>query len=156
MKSRHFALMLVATGAVAETPNAVPPEILSCASISRNAERLACFDSAVAALAAGKSSGPAATPESSFGRLSSSRAMPEASTAERADLQSVTSLVQSFGRADDGSLIVNLENGQRWKQISGADLLMKKGDSVTINRAALGSFQMVLPTGRSAKVKRVG
>jgi hypothetical protein len=64
--------------------------------------------------------------------------------------------VQSFGRADDGSLIVNLANGQRWKQISGADLLIKKGDTVTINRAALGSFQMVLPTGRSAKVKRVG
>jgi hypothetical protein len=156
MKPHYFVLMVITTCAVADTPQAVPPEILSCASISRNAERLACFDSAIAALSAGKAGGPAATPESSFGRLSSSRAVPEASTAERADLQSVSSSVQGFGRADDGSLIVNLANGQRWKQISGADLLIKKGDAVTINRAALGSFQMVLPTGRSAKVKRVG
>src|SRR4051812_42277592 len=152
MKLHPFALLLVTASVLADTTNAVPPEILGCASISRNAERLACFDSAIATLTAGKASGPAPTPESRFGRLSSSRAVPEASTAERADLQSVTSTVQSFGRADDGSLIVNLENGQRWKQISGADLLIKKGDSVTINRAALGSFQMILPTGRSAKV----
>jgi hypothetical protein len=156
MKLHWLALTFIATAALADSPNAVPAEILICASIDRNSERLACFDRAVAALAAGKdASGPAATPESSFGLLSSERAPPPKTNAASADLQSVTSKLASFGHASDGSLIFILENGQRWKQISGVEPLLKKGDSVTINRAALGSFQMVMPTGRSAKVRRI-
>lgn len=154
---RSFAVMMLfvpavhAQGAV----DPIPPVLRNCASISRNSERLACFDRAMAELAAGKEpSGPAASPESSFGLLSSSRAPPPTKEESR-DLQSVSSTVTGFGRADDGSLVVNLENGQGWKQISGSDPLLKKGDTVTINRAALGSFQMVMPSGRSMKVRRV-
>jgi hypothetical protein len=149
------ALLFFATVTAADTPSTVPPELLTCASISRNSERLACFDHALAALATGKSAGAPATPESSFGLLSSERAPPPKINTGGADLQSVSSTLLSFGRADDGSLVFILENGQRWKQISGADPLLKKGDVVTINRAALGSFQMVMPSGRSAKVRRI-
>jgi hypothetical protein len=39
--------------------------------------------------------------------------------------------------------------------LSGGDTLLKAGDSVTITRAALGSFQMKVPSGRSAKVRRI-
>jgi hypothetical protein len=157
MKTHCLALLLVSAAAAAETPNVVPPEITVCASISRNSERLACFDQAIAALVAGKAAkGVAASPESSFGLLSSTNAPPPKSDpASRGDLDSLSSTVKGFGRADDGSLVVVLENGQSWKQISGNDPLLKTGDAVTINRAALGSFQMVMPTGRSAKVRRV-
>jgi len=144
-----------ATATAADSANTVPAEILTCASIGRNSERLACFDRAIAALAAGKNAnGPAATPESSFGLLSSDRAPPPKTDAS-ADIQSVSSRLANFGRTNDGSLVFILENGQRWKQISGTDPLLKKGDAVTINRAALGSFQMIMPSGRSAKVRRI-
>ncbi len=157
MKLHSLVLSLFAATAAAQTPNAIPPEILNCVSISRNSERLSCFDHAIAALAAGKLiSGPASSPESSFGILSSSSAPASRSAAaSRADLDSLSSTVKGFGRADDGSLVMLLENGQSWKQISGNDPMLKTGDAVTINRAALGSFQMIMPTGRSAKVRRV-
>lgn len=152
----HWLLPLAfVTAAAADTPPPVPPQLLNCAAISRNNERLACFDRAVAALASGKpSEGPAATPEATFGMLSSVPA-PVRPADNGGDLQSLQSTVKGFGRADDGSLVISLENGQRWKQISGTDPLLKKGDAVTIHRAALGSFQMVMPSGRSAKVRRV-
>jgi hypothetical protein len=57
--------------------------------------------------------------------------------------------------ANDGSAVLTLDNGQVWRQLSGGQLLIKVGDEVEINRAALGSFQMKVPTGRTAKVKRV-
>ena len=157
MKTHCLVLLLFATGAAAESPSAVPPELLACASINRNSERLACFDHAIAALAAGTQvSGPAASPESSFGLLSStSSAAVKSDAAARADLESVSSTVKGFGRAQDGSLVVLLENGQSWKQSSGNDPLLRVGETVTINRAALGSFQMIMPSGRSAKVRRI-
>ncbi len=155
MKFHWLVSLALATTAAADTPPPVPPELLNCAAIGRNNERLACFDRAVAALAAGKpAGGPAATPEATFGMLSSTPA-PTRPADSGGDLQSLQSTVKAFGRADDGSLLIKLENGQAWKQISGTDPLLRKGDTVTINRAALGSFQMIMPSGRSAKVRRV-
>jgi hypothetical protein len=156
MKLHWLALTFCTAAAAADSPNPVPVEILNCASISRNSERLACFDHAVAALASGKAaSSAAATPESSFGLLSSTRAPPPKKDGGTADLQSLSTTLTKFDRANDGSLVFVLANGQRWMQISGSDPMIKKGDAVTIKRAALGSFQMIMPSGRSAKVRRV-
>jgi hypothetical protein len=157
MKVMMFAALIVASGAFAAAPTALPEELRNCASIKRNAERLACFDRAVAMLAAGKDAGalPAPTPEASFGMLTSERAPPAQETKDqRDDLQSVTSTVKGFGRSADGSLVIHLDNGQSWRQLSGTNPMLKPGDTVTINRAALGSFQMIVPSGRSSKVRR--
>jgi hypothetical protein len=156
MKLHWLALTFFATSVTADSPNPVPAELLACASIGRNSERLACFDHAIAALAAGKEmNSAAATPESSFGLLSSTSAPPPKKDGGTGDLQSLSTTLTKFDRANDGSLIFVLANGQRWMQISGTDPLLKKGDAVTIKRAALGSFQMIMPSGRSAKVRRV-
>ena len=156
MKTSLLCLLFASVGVAGETPVAVPPELVRCASISRNSERLACFDRNIAVLTTGESvDASAASPESSFGVLTSSALAVDSPGAPREDLRSVTSEVSGFSRADDGSLVVHLQNGQAWKQISGSDPLLKNGDTVTINRAVLGSFQMIVPSGRSAKVKRV-
>lgn len=157
MRVMVIAALLAAAGASAAEPTALPEELRNCASIKRNVERLACFDRAVAALAAGKEAGslPAPTPEASFGMLTSERVLPpQEKKDEREDLQSVTSTVKGFGHSADGSLVIHLENGQSWRQISGTNPMLKPGDTVTINRAALGSFQMIVPSGRSSKVRR--
>ena len=159
MKLRVSMLVLLCMPAFAEdSTDRVPPELRSCLSISRNAERLACFDRAVAVLASGKdgSALAAATPEASFGLLATpyTPASAEKETG-KSDVQSVQSTVKAFGRASDGATIIHLENGQSWRQLSGGDTLLKAGDAVTVNRAALGSFQMAVPSGRTVKVRRI-
>ena len=157
MKLRVIAFALTCAPAFAsDAQNRVPPELRSCVSIQRNAERLACFDRAIAVLAAGKEGAAlaAATPETSFG-LSAAREAPMKAENESDDLQSVQSTVKAFSRSADGSIVIHLDNGQSWRQLSGGETLLKAGDSVTINRAALGSFQMKVPSGRAAKVRRV-
>lgn len=153
------ATLLCACVAQAEDSPAsrIPPELHNCIGIERSSERLACFDRAIATLAAapGDASKPAPSAESMFGVLSSDRpVVPVESAPQRDDLQSLTAKVRSLGISTDGSLVIHLDNGQSWRQLSSADLLLKTGDSVTINRAALGSFQLIVPSGRSAKVKR--
>lgn len=158
MNVRLFAFALLSVPAFADdAPDRVPPELRSCLPIQRNAERLACFDRAIAVLTSGKEGAAlaAATPESSFGMVSGSRGSPAKTEKAEVDLQSVQSTIKGFGRANDGSTIFHLDNGQSWRQLSGGDTLLKTGDSVTINRAALGSFQMKVPSGRSAKVRRI-
>jgi hypothetical protein len=159
MKLSFWVLLLAGSVAAADEPvRPVPEELRSCAAINRNTERLACYDRAVAAMIEGKAPEglAAATPEATFGVISSARGAPASSGAEaKADLQSLTANVKGFGRGADGSLLILLDNGQTWRQLSGSESLLKVGDTVTINRAALGSFQMVMPTGRSAKVRRV-
>jgi hypothetical protein len=49
--------------------------------------------------------------------------------------------------------LVVLEGNQLW-ELDGADYLLAKGNSVTIHRAALGSFIMKTPTGQNFHAKR--
>ena len=159
MKIPLFALLLLAPPVLAaETAaDSIPPAFRSCAAIKRNAERLGCYDRAVAALMAGKdATAMPATPESSFGLLAGAGAAPlEPAKEQQDDLQSMNANVKGFGRAADGSLIIHFDNGQSWRQLSGGDPLLKAGDTVTISRGALGSFQMRAPSGRMAKVRRI-
>jgi len=157
MKSMCLLSILIAAGAMADepAPSRVPPELRSCVGIQRSAERLACFDRAVAVLAGRAEPTAAPSPESTFGLNASPEPLAAAATqAERQDLPALTAKVVKLGHADDGSAVIVLDNGQSWRQLSSRDTLLKVGDEVTINRGALGSFQMVVPSGRSAKVKR--
>lgn len=133
----------------------IPPELRSCVGIERNTERLACFDRGVAALL-GTEGAQAPSAESSFGLVASTPRADAIRDAEAAeDLRKVVARVAAVVTANDGSSVVTLDNGQVWRQISGGMMLLKVGDEVTINRAALGSFQMLVPSGRNGKVKRV-
>jgi hypothetical protein len=149
-------LLLVSAVLAEEKPiEKIPPELRSCLSIERNTERLACFDRGVAVLL-GTTTSAAPSPESSFGMVANTPRPNSIKVAEAPeDVKSVRGRVASLSEAADGSAIVRLDNGQTWRQISGGSMLLKVGDEVEINRAALGSFQMIVPSGRSGKVKRV-
>ena len=159
MKRFLIAPVLLAGLACAadDAADRVPPELRICISIQRSSERLACYDRVIAAMQSGKPAGETgASAESSFGLLASESAPPPAEDkAVRGDLQSLKANVKGFSRGADGSRVIHLDNGQSWVQLSGGDTLLRAGDPVTINRAALGSFQMLVPSGRSAKVKRI-
>lgn len=131
----------------------VPAELRSCLAIERNTERLACFDRGIAALM-GERGVAAPSAESSFGLVASTSRAETTRGGAADELKSVRGKVTALS-STSGDGLITLDNGQVWRQISGGQLLLKVGDDVEINRAALGSFQMKVPTGRSAKVKRV-
>jgi hypothetical protein len=151
------ALLLAPIAGAAEPAANIPEQLRSCVAIKRNTERLACFDRGIRALSdsQGAQTGAAApSAESSFGLFA------QAPTATRGDtreeVETLEARVTQIDTAADGSALIVLDNAQSWRQISGsATLLLKVGDAVVIRRAALGSFQLATPNGRSAKVKRV-
>jgi len=156
---RYVGAWLLAFGGVVlaqePAPDRVPRELRSCVGIERNTERLACFDRGVAALL-GARGAAAPTAESTFGLVAHTPRPAATPSAEgAADLQSVSGRIAALGGTAEGAVLVTLDNGQVWRQISGGQLLLKVGDEVRIDRAALGSFQMKVPSGRSGKVKRV-
>jgi len=52
--------------------------------------------------------------------------------------------------------VVSLDNGQVWRELERVSWArLAEGDAVAINRAALGSFLMVGPSGRGVRVRRV-
>ncbi len=128
----------------------IPAELRACASIERNTERLACYDRGIAAILS--ADGAIASTESSFGLVA--RTPPAASDGATQELKSIRGKVAAIKSSGGGELIT-LDNGQTWRQLSGGALLLRIGDEVEITRAALGSFQISVPSGRTAKVKRI-
>ena len=87
----------------------------------------------------------------------SRRTAPSAArTIEREELTSVSAHVTALSHDPTGALVIDLDNGQQWRQTSGSSSpLLEVGHEVTITRAALNSFRMSTPSGRALKVKRV-
>jgi len=73
-----------------------------------------------------------------------------------AELKDLTAHVVELSPAPAGGVVVDLDNGQRWRQTTfDQDLMLKVGDAVHIRRATLGSFILGAPSGRFAHVARV-
>jgi hypothetical protein len=122
----------------------------ACAAIDTSTERLACYDQlagrAPAALTTPAS--PAAPPKESFGLYAAEH--PAAPNPE----ELLTATVVGLGVNANGRPTVTLDGGQLW-ELDDSDPLLANGDSVTIKRAALGSFLMTTPSGRTHRVHRV-
>jgi hypothetical protein len=143
----------------------VPPAIRACMSIGLNSERLACFDRAVKAVV---ENGPAAAEpgrsrEEVFGipgqrtPAPAAREAPAAGTADAQsrELDSISSTVKTLKTLSDGRMLIELENGQVWRDEEERRLLLKPGDTVKIVRGSLKSFRMITPSQRIARVTRV-
>ena len=155
-KKAFGALMLCIGGlaAAAETPNEkIPAELRNCVGIERNTERLACFDRGIAALM-GAAGVTAPSAETSFGLVANTRRAEPARGEASEELRTVRAKVAALQNSN-GDEVITLDNGQVWRQLSGGLLLLKVGDEIEISRAALGSFQMKVPSGRTGKVKRL-
>lgn len=150
----HAALIFVITaGALgaAELPQPLKP----CVAMRRDSERLACYDRAVAAIEAGAAA-PAPSPEDMFGANVDTENSPEESDKKRDELTQISGSVTSTRHADDGMIVVTLDNGQVWRQQDGnGTLTIESGDTVTVVRASLGTFRITDKRGRSARFKRL-
>jgi len=133
----------------------LPAHFKTCVSIRRDAERLACFDKAVAQLQGGTEAAPPSA-ENMFGANTDLAAGKANREVEREELQEIRGVVTSLRRVDDGMIVVELDNGQVWRQQDAdATLTITTGDAVTIMRASMGTFRIADKRGRSARFKRV-
>ena len=74
---------------------------------------------------------------------------------ERKDLQVISARLVEIRRREESSELV-LDNGQVWKALTENETaLLKPGDTISISRAAFGSFRLVTPGGSFAKAVRI-
>jgi hypothetical protein len=140
----------------APAADVLPDRLKICVSLHRDSERLACFDRAMAEMQSGAQE-PPASPEDMFGANSVINAAQGANQpTKREELKEISGVVTSLRHADDGMIIVDLDNGQSWRQQDQeVTLLIAAGDTVTVMRASLGTFRIADKRGRSARFRRV-
>lgn len=150
---RAFVAIATAFVCTAAAAAQVDPAIKACATLRNDPERLACYDRTVAQLSGDADAKPL-TPQDLFGIEAASSTASTAAPA-REEIPSITAQVSQLRQASDGSLVIELDNGQVWKQEDSKSLLLKIGDAVTITRAALKSFKLSAPGSRFARVRRL-
>jgi hypothetical protein len=158
--SHVLAGMLAAGAADAgaqQVENSLRDALHACAALAKDSERLACYDRTTERLFSGiPVESKRSSPEEMFG---AGRRPPRDSRAEGQvapePLSRITAHVAVLREGKDGSILIELDNGQVWRQSGAGELLLRAGDHVTISRAALGTFRLATPTGRFAQVRRV-
>jgi outer membrane biosynthesis protein TonB len=184
MNARLIVAMVSATlPALADAAEVTqdPGRITACSAIADAAARLACFDAESARLdpSAGAkvetpppvrpapespaappappttppaaTAGPTPTPKPTLGEEQLRRNEPA-----REAVQSLEAKIAETRRSTGGIYYVTLDNGQVWRHEEGSMAeYLRPGDAVTIQRAALGSYRLVLDGGRSKSWIRV-
>ncbi len=164
------------SGASAQTPPARPTDaIYACADKSDDAERLACFDAAVAAFKTAETTGAVKTVDvaaiekierDSFGFSLPSLTEIFRREEEESGKQAMAAPVEEVELAIEsisvnkvtGKALVRLENGQVWEQVDSEVVSrskVRKAKVATIRKAAMGSFLMNLDGGTAIRVRRV-
>jgi hypothetical protein len=154
-----LTLIAVATALLASVPapaaDELPGHLKTCVSLRRDSERLACFDKAVAQLQ-NATNAPPPSAENMFGANTAITSGQSKGETPREELREIKGVVTSLRRVDDGMIVLELDNGQAWRQQdSDVSLTIDTGDSVTVSRASLGTFRIADKRGRSARFKRV-
>lgn len=159
--------------AAAQTAPSNPIDPLyACQTIPADADRLACFDQAVASLKARETAGEIQTVDvaaiesiekEAFGfslpSLPSLFRSQSGDTAQRESVSEITVPVKSARiQGVTGKVIVVLENGQTWEQTDTVKVnafTIKKAKEARIRKAALGSYMLSLDGASGFRAKRI-
>ncbi len=152
-------------------------KVYACAPKTDNAERLACYDAAVAGLRQAMSTGGVAVVNRSqieaaekeaFGlsqpslselaRSANKTPAPTGATAAPPpELDRVTLTVKALERRPDGTYRLTMENGQVWEQIDGNELgkTLKAPVEAEIKKGAIGSYILKVGNSSAVRVRRI-
>lgn len=160
----------------------LPSALATCRAEKDDARRLACYDreteklpqqpatgtastdTASAGAAPAVAATPAATPvaaakspEERFGyRGEVARAEQDRKKEEIRGLDKLVSTVTGISTRGDGTLVIKLENGQVWAQNRPDSFFrLKVGEQISIEPALLGSYLLISPSKRTARVTRL-
>jgi hypothetical protein len=164
--SLGFTTAAIAQTAAPPTPDAVSA-VFACASVQSEEERLSCYDSAVANMQRAQTQGDLVAVDraqvrtiqrESFGfslpsisGLLPNLARQEADTVEQLEMQVTRITDRANGRH---AFVMN--NGQVWTQVEAQRVYnIREGDTITVRRAALGSYLLSPARGGAAhRVRR--
>ncbi|MFN3313053.1 MAG: hypothetical protein ACK46Q_06275 [Hyphomonas sp.] len=178
---RHKSVLVVAVSAsflafaaplaAAQSPAPMDP-VYACRNISEDAERLACFDNAIADLFQKQQAGQVQTIDTaaiqqlereSFGfsmpSLPSLFSRSSAAETERASVNEIVEPVRSARlQAVSQKAVITLQNGQVWEQIDTTRVnshTLRRATEARIRRAALGSFMLSVDGSQAFRVRRI-
>ena len=178
MITAQRAIVLLSGAALAAAPAVaqVPPDITlnimrECAKIDDPTARLACYDNNIRAAGANPRSipgqmarpnggGAVANPNapSGFGADDLRTQSPERFNSERNGPSEMTTRVANSLEREPGVWLVTLEGGAQWLFAEGVSKTYsppRKGDTVRIERGALGSYLMMVGKQAGVKVTRI-
>lgn len=179
MRVRGIAIAVIALAAQPAFAQDAPlDKVYACAAKTDNAERLACYDAAVAGLKQAQTSGGVAVvarsqieaaekeafglSQPSLSELArSANKMPATPGAAAApppqELDRVTMTVKALERRPDGTYRFTMENGQVWEQIDGNELgkTLRAPVTAEIKKGAIGSYMLKVGDRASVRVRRI-
>jgi len=151
----HIRNVIVLFGALlpgyAWAAGPAPSGFDSCAQITDDKERLACFDREFALQKDRKQTGapapasppaPQLSPEQAMG-LTPGKILQLQRSPSGTDFKELTARIQGVSSNASGHAVFMLDNGQVWQQVEAdSKFAVRPGDSVRISKAVLGSFFM--------------
>jgi hypothetical protein len=168
-----FALVASALSMQAFAADSFEDRMDACASLSDNFARLACFDREMHARSAAReptlqsreaaqraagigtpsAAMPPATPPPAA--VSSRPMTPAPMPAKPPEPEAFTAKVVAVTRPSGREMRIELDNGEVWRENDrSTEMQLDAGDEVRIRPAALGSFMLRAPSGRSTRVHR--
>jgi hypothetical protein len=147
----------------AESP-AVVQRLLDCRKLADNAERLACYDKAAAAVESATTSGDLVALDRDQRRAARRQAfgfiLPSLSFLERGEkveeANHVAAVAADVSRNALGEWVITLDDGAVWRQTEPTEMGRRphKGSKVVITKGLLGAFFMTIDGEGAGKAKR--
>ncbi|GAA6174027.1 hypothetical protein NBRC116592_36970 [Colwellia sp. KU-HH00111] len=171
MKIKYIALVgvlayLISAGASASNKNELSQFMLECAQVNKDAKRLACFDRLVEdkvkqLTPVNVQKAPVLKTNTTVSSVTVEKVAEFSKqhlrkTAKEQGLDSITSKVNKLKKLLRGQWIIDLENGQQWRQKDGAKIKLNVGDTVQLKKGSMGSVYLYVEgKNRSIRVKRL-
>jgi len=153
---RHWTRVFATAVSLLTAFGAQAGDARDCADLPDDAVRLACYDAAVGRTPAKAGALVAVDPVAEFGLTEVQKRAQDPERARVASPESISAVVTAVGRQSTGELVVTLENGQVWAQAEVMTMARAApGDTVTVRKAALGSYVMVTANRVAMRVRRV-
>ena len=149
MKQKIFLILTLLSAATFTAQAKIDTQALqACSTIKNDQSRLLCYDKAIIGKGLKKESKVAVAKESNDFGLEHKDI-----NDERA--KEIKAIVISIKKTPYGKLIINLSNGQQWRQNDSERISLKQGDKIVIRRGVFNSFLLKKDgTNRSIRVKR--